>query len=121
MAGGTIPMGARVKEDVLWTNSSPGGSFSAQTLQIDWSGYDHILIKMRVATNIALCTVFRLFTSDADVVYGMNMHNFSTDTVYVYSRTAKLTSEGIQFSAGHRNTSAGAGYAIPLEIRGVRL
>ena len=55
-------VGAMSKWVLLWTNASPGSSFAGQTVQLDLSGYDIVVVLGRVNTtsdNYCSCIAFK--------------------------------------------------------------
>lgn len=115
MASGKINMPG-VSMIGLWTNSSPTSAFSAQTIPLDLSDYDGILLYF-LATNtdvnrqssmICLKGYKSVFS---DVVVGATA---------IRSRAVTVTDTGAQFTTGYNNTSSNTSSAIPYKIFGIK-
>ena len=111
--GGSGGSGGGVQMTLLWTNPDPTANFSAQTVQGDFSGYDFFI-------------VFFSFTScgncGASICGKTNKYSISGKAASgtAYSRYVTFSSAGAVFETGYAGSSSGAGYAIPLEIVGVK-
>ena len=103
---------------LLWTNPDPTATFSAQSVLLDLSGYDAVLIKTLNdrASNTPQYHSELVFVGDSSVCYSSN----ASTTGYTYKRQADVSASGVDFGGGFRNTSAGSGYAIPQKIYGVK-
>lgn len=103
----------------LWTNSAPSSSFAAQTIPLDLSGYSVIAIacKQQDSTNINMAIPCLGFVGNTLQCCVPNIGS----TQYFYKRTATISSTGVQFSTGYRNTNgtSGTNYCIPVAIYGV--
>lgn len=102
---------------LLWTNPNPTATFAAQTVTVDLSGYTAVLIKTLNdrTSNTPQYHTELVFVGDSSVCYSSNANT----TAYQYKRQADVTTSGVTFGGGFRNTSAGSGYAIPQNIYGV--
>lgn len=106
--------GGGVTCDLLWTNPNPDSNFSAQTVTLDLSGYDAVLVVVRlVATtqyhNTNICMV------------GLTAILNGVDTGGArYARTADVTTTGIVFGQGYASGTANARNAVPENIYGVK-
>lgn len=109
--------GGGVSISLLWTNSDPTATFAAQTVTVDLSGYTAVLIKTLNdrTSNTPQYHSELVFVGDSSVCYSSNANT----TAYQYKRQADVTTSGVTFGGGFRNTSAGSGYAIPQNIYGV--
>ncbi len=101
----------------LWANSSPTSNFSAQTVPLDLSAWKWIAIRIIPNSNndgdeTQFAMVGRSVILEASN-YGSNQ--------YKYMRKATVSTSGVQFSTGYRNTTgtSGTGYVIPQAIYGV--
>lgn len=101
----------------LWANPSPTSNFSAQTVSIDLSAWKWIAIRIIPNSNndgdeTQFAMVGRGTILEASN-YGSNQ--------YYYMRKATVSTSGVQFSTGYRNTTgtSGTGYIIPQAIYGV--
>lgn len=102
---------------LLWTNPNPTTAYAAGTETIDLTGYTAVLIKTlndRTSQTPQYHTEL-VFVGDSSVCYSSN----ASTTGYTYKRQADVTTSGVTFGGGFRNTSAGNGYAIPQNIYGV--
>lgn len=104
---------------LLWTNPNPNSSFSAQTLSLDLSGYDFILVATAYYIYFAgkhyawnLLKVDDAFTQQLMVVRESNMS----------SREVTVSGTGIVFGGGKINTSGVTGNecAVPEFIYGIK-
>lgn len=115
MATGKISMPG-VTMQALWQNSSPTSAFAAQTVQVDLSKYDGILLFFlatttdtnRMSSMICLKGYKSVFS---DVVVGATA---------IRSRTATVSNTGVEFSTGYNNTSSNTSSAIPYKFYGIK-
>lgn len=115
MASGIINMPG-ISAVQLWQNSSPTSAFAAQTVQLDLSNYDGILL------------VFLATTTDTNRQSSMICLKGHTSvffdiyvgTTAVRSRSAQVTDTGVKFSTGYNNTSSNTSSAIPYQIFGIK-
>ena len=106
---------------LLWTNASPTSSFANQTITIDLSDYDAVLVKSKIVTDIN--GVFsQLFFKSSGYSYLFFVYT------HIFYRFLEISDSGIVF--GHCNYlsnygasgfSVGDNYAIPLQIYGVKV
>lgn len=103
--------------DLLWTNSSYTSAFAAQTVSLDLSAYDAVLI------------VFLANTTDLDRQSSMivlkNGYQHILCTMYaggtaLRTRYVTATDSGVTFAGGYNNTSAGNGNNVPYKIYGIK-
>lgn len=101
----------------LWDNPDPSSNFSAQTVPLDLSDWTFIAIVTQYST-----------TSDNEAVHLIRVGGKSSmdtgsiaSTMYFTKRSATVTSSGITFTTGYRNTTgtSGVNYCIPVAIYGV--
>ena len=102
--------------NLLWTNASSSSSFAAQTVSLDLSGYDIILIigVFSANYNTVLAPVFSTVGEKGQLIFvGQNGK--------VGSRDMTVTATGVQFDVGYYDaTSDKNAYAIPLKIYGIK-
>ena len=115
--------------ELLWNNASSTSSFAAQTIEVDLSKYDFVVIRYRAHTG-GTSYVYELMRVRANNLtnptYSMvNMNGSSAITVCV--RTAAPYSAGVVFSdvTAKNTVSTAAGVAdnarlVPTEIYGVK-
>lgn len=116
--------------ETVWENASPNSTFASQTLKIEWQKYNELGIVFRhygTATYVSKNTIpiHQTFTAGFinSTIPVMNRFTF------MYGRTWKLVSEGINFGSGYMHDTAintadapikNDGYAIPITIYGVK-
>ena len=96
--------------DLLWTNSSPTSSFSAQTLNFSGTYYGYLILFW--ASNQA-GIIFTDFLQ-AGVSHNIGAPNFNGGIFY---RTVTTTSSSVQFGTGDSNDNA---RIIPYYIFGIQ-
>lgn len=101
---------------LLWTNVDDESAFAAQTLSLNIGGYDAVLIKFKLATNVSTYANTIGFVGEQTTLYSSN----ASTTSYTYKRYATVTTSDITFSTGYRGTTAGTSYAIPCEVYGIK-
>ena len=102
--------------ELLWTNASPTSSFSAQTVQLDLSAYDFILVYAMWSTSyqfiipphIAFIPITDARIDSTDTGGQSLEREFSTD------------STGVTFSVGKLGTSNNNTMIIPYKIYGIK-
>lgn len=104
----------------LWVNSSPSSNFAAQTIQIDLSGYNFIIVRGKYGTGDSATDANFLFPNanrmqalvavgtSGELKYGGNNN---------YARGITVTTTGVTFAAA---TASANQYCIPLSIYGVK-
>lgn len=115
MASGTINKhGATF--DLLWTNSDPTANFAAQTVSLDLSAYDAVLIIYLANLNRnAQYSRICLKNGYSNVLLGVI--SASSD---IRTRTANVTDSGVDFGAGYTGTSSANSSNIPYLIYGIK-
>lgn len=119
----TEKYGNGTKMKVLWTNTS--GNFAAQTVSVNLSGYDYILI-----------TGFVSWDSTSPMLYGI-VRNTTNQSAYLstfgidywmHARQFFIRSNGVEFTSGYmRDSSNGNVYAnwdgrsVPYQIIGIKI
>ena len=113
----TIPRGIAggTQQDLLWTNPDPTSNFAAQTVALDLSGYDAVMIE----------TLRRKSTSYGSNNFGMVGSVIVCTAIGEGStswseRQATISSTGIQFNGGYLGTTSNNEYAIPQKIYGIK-
>lgn len=99
----------------LWENESPTSSFSGQTIELDLSEYQLILLYARISTsyeslNSASAVVGKY--SRINGVWGNNNN--------VFHRAFTPSATGIVFEGGYYNGAYNASYLIPQYIYGIK-
>lgn len=110
------------KPTLLWSNESPTSNFAAQTLELDLSGYSHVLIENSVTSGSSNTYIRR--TELFQKGFTATMFNASHFT-WMCSRRATVSDTGIVFTTGkygyvgESGQGDGAQYCIPTKIYGV--
>lgn len=111
MANGKIRTGMII--DLLWTNPNPTSAFAAQTVALDLSGYDAVIIRV----DQERCKTYVCFVG--------YQYDFATVpsgyTPASFGRLATISSSGITFGSGYYNTGINDTVIVPAQIYGVRL
>ena len=91
--------GGTEKPILLWTNPSPSSSFSAQTLNIDLTGYDYLIFEIKGSGDDTLGFV-RDTCFDVSDEFGCicGTYGFNSTTFYSAIRRINLTNSSITFS-----------------------
>lgn len=118
----------KIIKDLLWNNPSPTENFNAQTLSMDLSKYDAVIIRCAESKNHNTDVqkpyqIFNYVPKDGVVHYISSLFNTSGTSNALWSRQVTVTDSGIAFSIGGYPastlaTSTNAGYIIPTEIYG---
>lgn len=104
--------------ELLWTNPNPSSNFSAQTVSLDLTNYDLIVIESSTTT-----TSSRLFMTLCRNGTAAQLQRIGTN--YLYIRSLDITNAGVSFETGQRiqalsgTWASNSGYIIPQKIYGV--
>ena len=114
----TIIQNTTLKMELLWTNASPNSSFAAQTVTINLSNYDAVLIH------------FRSFTYGDNTQYECNQIVLNGTTGGLFAsgvttsnngtRRVTVSNSGLDFLGGYWNGNTGNDYEVPLHIYGIK-
>ena len=122
MGSGAIGIIPTSKKELLWTNSSPVASFAAQTVELDLSNYDAVVVTATATTSAAeaeygqKCTRFLLIGSgDYLESYG------GTSGIVISIKPVLATTSGVEFGATNYNGSTNNGRVIPYQIYGIKI
>lgn len=115
------------RETLLWTNPNPTSAFSAQTLNVDLSGYDFVKIKYAVQIqNLSLehCIQFAYFKLDdlpkeIDAVNG-NVCLGGLLANYGFIRAIAYDNRSLKFGSGYGNQTVNQNWNVPFEIYGIK-
>lgn len=101
----------------LWTNPNPTSNFAAQTVSLDLSGWSFIAIVTSFSASHDYQTTHLVRVGDTSPLDTGNLFT----TMYTAKRSASVSSNGVTFSTGYRNTTetTGTNYCIPLAVYGV--
>lgn len=108
--------GSMPKWDLLWTNASPNSSFAPQTVSINLSGYNFVMIEYYDfettdtwrALHHAICIVGGNFT----LLFGWNNNRNGT-------RSGSISSSGVYFNGCSYNSAANNARGVPVRIYGI--
>lgn len=115
--------------ELLWTNPAPTSLFNAQTLSIDLSGYESVIIQAKGWYTVNTYTPLKIMIpkdGKPHLIIGNQADYTGKMGVYAniwYAREATLTNDSIIFGNGYVTGSNGAknDACIPLEIYGTGL
>lgn len=101
----------------LWANPNPTSNFAAQTVNVDLSGWHLICIMCKQVATGSYLTPCLAAVGASTVIAVPN----SSSTQYFYKRDATVTTSGVTFTTGYRNTTgtSGSEYCVPTGIYGV--
>ena len=101
----------------LWTNPNPTSDFAAQTVALDLSGWSFIAIVTSFSASHDYQTTHLVRVGDTCPLDTGNLFT----TMYTAKRSAAVSTSGITFSTGYRNTTgtSGANYCIPVAVYGI--
>ena len=102
--------------DVLWTNADSTTSFAPQTITMDLSSYQLILIRYRVSTGGTANTMIVGRTGGFDDIA---IGTFASETT-LYKRLCNIKTTGIEFYQGYVGTTADNTKMVPRTIFGVK-
>ena len=114
--------GGAEKPTLLWTNPSPSSSFSAQTLNINLTGYDYLIFEIKGYMGDTMGFI-RDTCFDVSDEFGCicGTYGFDSTTFYDSARRINVTNSSIQFSDGIAgNGTESPAYCIPLKIYGLK-
>ena len=101
----------------LWTNSTPTGSFNAQSVSVDLSDYGGVLIQFATSdgTNLYVSSMIVLKNSVRHALV-QSIPNSGT----LRTRFATAEDTGVTFSTGYSGASTSTNSAVPYAIYGLR-
>lgn len=107
--------------DLLWTNTNIHAAFPAQTISLDLSNYDAVLIKLTVNNT----SQYESTTVEATAICfkgkaAASFNGIVNNQTFNMERVAIVSNSGIEFSTGYANAVAGDQYAVPLQIWGIK-
>ena len=98
----------------LWENASPTSAFAAQTVSLDLSGYDYVIIDAVANVQNWIITQSFVFARNKDA----NILIPSTGSLH--SRDIHTKNNGIQFDGGNSGQSAINQSCVPIRICGIK-
>lgn len=99
--------------ELLWTNPSPTSAFPAQTLSIDLSGYESVIIVCNPQTESTDRTN-NLVSKGTSCYLSATL----TGSPWGFYRNVTVSETQITFENGHGNNGTSGTYCYPLEIYG---
>lgn len=110
-------VGAMSTWELLWTNASPQSQFGAQTISLDLSNYDAVLV---VVTNTTLSgapsTSYIVKEGTRSNMFGIAL----AGTDDIYKRAVTISQSGVAFESGYAAKSQNNGALIPYQIYGIK-
>ena len=98
----------------LWTNPSPSASFANQTVSVDLSDYDAVLILVKHGTAQSADVSYDMYHGVIYLPVGVTGAYISAPSQANY-RSVNVTTSGVQFV-----TTSAAAASIPCKIWGVK-
>ena len=109
-----------VKMDLLWTNASPDSDFAAQSLSIDFSSYQLVLIYWHTFMGKDSYATTPLIIKNKTTRAMSHRPSASDDMQYGVRRTVLFDDSTITFSTGWDNNGSTAAALIPYQIYGIK-
>ena len=115
-------VGAMSKWELLWTNASPASSFAAQTISIDLSNYNMILVQISTISNTPTDNVYGFITYLASINDGnpIIMVYGSSGTNRLGTRKFTTSTTGVSFQDNIWNNATTNAYGVPYKIYGIK-
>lgn len=107
--------GGGITMSLLWTNPSPTSNFAAQTVSLDLSGFDAVMVVMKLKKDLIYVSWNFGFIGDTAI---MSIKGNATGTMY--GRTAEINAQGIVFGTGYSASTSSNEYGIPAKIYGIK-
>ena len=119
IANGTLKM------DLLWTNASPTSAFAPQTIDLNFSGYDYLIINFNVVSQSSLYDPIPnqiYMCKNEQGAYRINTsHNVFTTRSFIITSNGIIFNSGGFFSAYNSTTiTEDNNVNIPYKIYGVK-
>lgn len=113
--GTNIPAGWEEINDVLWTNSSPSSPFASQTINIDLSSCNTLLIKFYRNYNAPSEQVINTLVNVGDIS-AVNYTDYSNGTRSWNREITSVSNTGITFGSATLNGNTNNSYLVPYKI-----
>ena len=116
-SGGTSGGGGSsdITMEHIWTNPSPTSNFAAQTVPLDLSGFDAVMVVMKLKKDLIYVSWNFGFIGDTII---MSIKDNVKGTMY--GRTAEINAQGIVFGTGYSASTSSNEYGIPAKIYGIK-
>lgn len=105
-------------QTLLWTNSSPTTNFNAQTIELDLTNYDGVIVEFASTVRETL-GVYTSRIKVAKNVSGAIGGGFTTSTFGVARGVTSVTNSGVVFNDAHASNKDNS-YMIPIKIYGYK-
>lgn len=113
--------GGGMQYDLLWTNPSPTAQFNAQTISLNLSEYDYILVISEHANNLPKYPRSNVLVKvGGEKFQGLSASQDAIASGNGRSRYIQATTTGVQISNAIMNTSYSNSGVIPLYIFGIK-
>ena len=115
--------------ELLWTNASPTSNFDAQTINLDLSEYDYVIVEMKYyisTVESATSPYIKFIVPKNSNLYPLRVASEQNGVNYVSFRAITTNDSGVTFNIGSAIASNGwyttnNGYGIPLKIYGCNI
>lgn len=109
-------LGASPTWDLLWVNAAPTVAFASQSMIVDLTDYDGIMVEITctTATNLP-CNMNLILKNQDNAAFAKNPTSNG-----LYGRRIQVYDDYINIEQGYANGTAGAANGIPLRIWGVK-
>ena len=109
----------------LWTNASPTSDFVAQTISLNLSDYEYVLVRYLYSTNYQDIDQIAIVKVGRDAY--LTFTGAVSTSIYISQRTINVGSNSVAFGApvyktcaSTSNPTANNKYCIPIEIIGIK-
>lgn len=122
VASGANAVLVGIDMDLLWENADPTSAFTAQTISLDLSGYQSVIIKFILDnayssySNVVTYTLGMVDTYSGIVLMSLTTSGSSREHYRQYT----ISSSGVAFLGGYRSSDARNSVFVPIEIYGIR-
>ena len=124
----TPEMIGAMKMDLLWENASPTSAFAEQTIALDLSKYDCVMVTARGYDDWDIEVDTFVSKGECGILAFSDALSLANHTIYVFFRTVRFNVDGLVFTGGGAkpvtNTTSGPGTegkaCIPHRIYGIK-
>ena len=109
----------------LWINASPTSDFATQTISLNLSGYEYVLVRYLYSTDYQSLNQIAIVKVGGDAY--LTFTGVASTNIYLSQRTISVGSDSVVFGAPVYKTYASTSkptannkYCIPVEIIGIR-
>lgn len=108
------------KMDLLWTNSSPSSSFSAQAISLDFSIYKIVYVLFAQNTTTMNIDIATYLTNDTVTVKSIDSKKIVIRNVYKNDSVISFSDASIIPTYGATSTTTNNSILIPYKIYGIK-